>query len=1053
MQPAPQPAPGSVLAPQPARPLQQLALLLSTLLLGFVLLFGWLSWRSEKADQITAMQTVLELGEKALDRYFVQVDTGLHALALELGAQGGLADLQQAQRLLQRYHRLHPETASVNLLRLDGQVLASSVRRRPAGSLAGSPGGSADGHPPDGLPTLAQVPSFRVFLDDLPPGTRLDLGRPLAGVLSQQWVFPMRQVLRDDQGRPAAVLAVGMPVALLQDFWRDVPAFGKASIGLIRDDGYLLSRYPPPAVPDEAVLYSQPRQGALRQHLVATRYPARGYVEGPNQTSGTLHGNVFMRLQHYPVTLFVSMPATEFLVAWWQRVRVPFLLVGLLGGVGMFGYGHMLRRQQAWAAERRQAEAVLRTSEQEQRFLLDHLLAGVIVHGPDGAVLRCNAQAALLMGLSEAQMLGKMLIDPAWHFVREDGSPMPVSDYPVQQVLRSGTPVRGLVLGVMQPGRAQPVWLLGDAYPEAYPEHNAGSGAAPAIRRVVVTFVDISGRRQVEQTLADSERRYRLLFDNSLEGVLQTRPDGSVLSANPAACSIFGLDEAALRARGRSGLVDPGDPRVAVLMAQRARDGRTRGEITMLRGDGSPFEAEVSSVLYTDDAGQPLSSLLLRDVTNRRQAEAALAAKDLAEQANHAKSAFMARMSHELRTPLNAILGFSQVLVDDADAALTPLQIQRVQHIRRAGEHLLSLINDLLDLSRIESGALHLAVDTVDVAALAQHAVHAVADQAAVQGIQVSLHLPAATLPPWHGDSTRLHQVLLNLLSNAVKYNRAGGSVAVLVRQAEAEPGGGPAPQAGGGAALQISVRDSGLGMTPAQQQALFQPFNRLGREATPVEGTGIGLVITRSLVQLMGGHISVASLPGQGTEFMLRLPRATPPGGAGAAGAANVVGAAGTAAGGMPGLALPASTAAAQPGGHVLYIDDDSVNRLLMQALLNTWPGLQLSLAADGASGLALALQAVPDLLLIDMMMPVMDGLQVLAAVRSHPVLCAIPCIAVSANAMPQEIDDALAAGFDGYLTKPLLAPVLLAEIDRALRLRRQPLAAPQAPAAEMPI
>ena len=850
-----QPAPASVaVVLQPARQLQQLALLLGTLLLGFVLLFGWQSWRSEKADQILALQTVLELSEKALDHYFVQVDTGLQGLALDLGAQGGLADLPQAQRLLQRYSLLHPEIASVNLLRIDGQVLATSVSRRPGGGVSG------------GLPSLAQVPSYQVFLADLRPGTRLDLGRPLAGALSQQWVFPMRQVLRDDQGQPAAVLAVGMPVALLQDFWRDVPAFSKASIGLIRDDGYLLSRYPSPAMPDAAALYGAPRQGTLRQHLVAAGYPARGYVEGINQITGLSHGNVFLRLQHYPVTLFVSLPASAFFAAWWQRVGVPFLLVGLLGGVGMFGYGYMLRSQQAGANQRRQAEALLRASEQEQRFLLDHLLAGVIVHGPSGAVLRCNAQAALLMGLSEAQLLGHLPIDPAWRFVREDGSTMPRSDYPVHRVLRAGAPVRGLVLGVVQPDRAQPVWLLGDAYPERATEHTTGDAdVAGTIRRVVVTFVDISGRRQVEQTLAQSERRYRLLFENSLDGVLQTRPDGSILSANPAACSIFGLDEAALRARGRNGLVDPADPRVAVLLAQRVRDGRTSGEITMLRGDGSPFEAEVSSVLYTDDTGQPLSSLLLRDVTNRRQAEAALAAKDAAEQANHAKTAFMARMSHELRTPLNAILGFSQVLVDDASPPLTARQQQRVQHIQHAGDHLLSLINDLLDLSRIESGALQRAA--------------------------------------------------------------------------------------------------------------------------------------------------------GQGTDFVLH--------GLSAAPTTSVI--------------TPATTpVAALATGHVLYIDDDSVNRLLMQAFLDNWPGLQLSLAADGASGLALARQAVPDLVLIDMMMPVMDGLQVLQALRSNPLLCAIPCVAVSANAMPQEIDDALAAGFDGYLTKPLLAAALLAEIDRALRVRR---------------
>ena len=1001
------PPTGPAVAPHPARQLRQLARLLAVLMLGFVLMFGGLSWRSEKADQIVAMQTVLELGEKALDHYFVQFDAGLQHLALELGAQGGQADLPRAQRLLTRYGQLHPEVVSVSLVRIDGQVLASSVTSRL-----------------DGLPSLAREPSYSSFLAELHPDTRLALGRPLAGALSRRWVFPMRHVMRDDQGRPTAVLALGMPVDLLQDFWRDVPAFGKASIGLIGDDGYLLSRYQTGSAPKPADLYGQPRHTALREHLVANGFPARGYVESTSQLTGTAQGSVFMRLRHQPVTLFVSLPTAEFLAAWWQRVAVPFLLVGVLGGVGVLGYNHMLRRQLAWTSERRRTEAALRASELEQRFLLDHLLAGVTVHGPDGTLLRCNPRAALLLGLTQTQMLGKTSGDPAWRFLREDGSAMPVSDYPTQRVLRSGAPVRGQVLGVAQPSGATPVWLLVDAHPEA----DLAGSASHTIRRVVVSFVDISARLQVEQTLAQSERRYRLLFENSLDGVLQTRPDGGILSANPAACNLFGLDEAELRARGRAGLVDPGDPRVHVLAALRARDGRARGEITMLRGDGSRFEAEVSSVQYIDDAGQPLTSLLLRDVTSRRQAEAALAAKDLAEQANLAKSAFMARMSHELRTPLNAILGFSQVLVDDTSPALTPLQQQRGNHIRRAGDHLLSLINDLLDLSRIESGTLQLVVDAVDVASLAQHAVHEVAGQAAGQGIQVSLQLPARPLPDWHGDRTRLRQVLLNLLSNAVKYNRAGGMVAVAL--------------AADGAGVQITVRDSGMGMTQAQQQALFQPFNRLGREGTPVEGTGIGLVITRSLVELMGGRISVASRPGQGSAFQLFLPPAATPDrvDGGTPGQAEPAALAAPQVAGVPELlqALPAP-AVSRATGHVLYIDDDEVNRLLMQAFLDTWPGLQLSLASDGAGGLALARQTPPDLLLIDMMMPVMDGLQVLAALRSSPALRAIPCVAVSANAMPQEISDALAAGFDGYLTKPLQATALLAEIDRALRLPRR--------------
>jgi CheY-like chemotaxis protein len=210
-------------------------------------------------------------------------------------------------------------------------------------------------------------------------------------------------------------------------------------------------------------------------------------------------------------------------------------------------------------------------------------------------------------------------------------------------------------------------------------------------------------------------------------------------------------------------------------------------------------------------------------------------------------------------------------------------------------------------------------------------------------------------------------------------------------------------------------VRDTGLGMTTEQIEMLFEPFNRLGREGTAVEGTGIGLVITRSLVELMGGRIVVSSQPGHGTTFVVSLPLAED--------------------GGPAATAQPLGSLSHAPArGRVLYIDDDPVNRVLMQAFLGLRPGVQLSVAGDGASGLAMAEQQTPDLMLVDMMMPTMNGLQVLQAIRASATLQATPCMAVSANAMPHEIAEALAAGFDGYLTKPLSAAVLLGELDRVL-------------------
>jgi signal transduction histidine kinase len=378
-------------------------------------------------------------------------------------------------------------------------------------------------------------------------------------------------------------------------------------------------------------------------------------------------------------------------------------------------------------------------------------------------------------------------------------------------------------------------------------------------------------------------------------------------------------------------------------------------------------------------------------------------AKEAAELASAAKSQFLSRMSHELRTPLNAILGFSEVLQLDARAPLTPEQSLRVEQIRRSGGHLLLLIDDLLDVARIETGSLRLQIDDLDLLGAVGDVLAELKAPADARGVRIVVQVPAAGSCAVRGDATRMRQVLLNLVSNAIKYNRPGGSVTVTVGPLDAR--------------VRVSVADTGLGMDERQLKSLFEPFNRLGRQTSGVEGTGIGLVITKSLVELMGGELSVRSRPGEGSEFAFTLAPAT---GRGAASSPPNAGAAGV---------LRTDIA-----GRVLYIDDDEVNRLLMQAYFSLRPGVHLTLADSGRSGIAAALASSPDLILIDMVMPDMTGSQVLQEIRAHDALRATPCIAVSANAMPQEAHAALALGFEAYLTKPLPAGVLLAEIDRFL-------------------
>jgi len=956
----------------PTRFLHRLAALAGLLLVAFTVLLGVQTWRAVMADQQAQIDTALHLGERALDRDFRELEAEMAALATDLQPFVELPDAGPRQHAaLRRFHARHPELVSLTLLDLQGRMLASAA----VDDIA---------H----LALEADDPGYAAFVRSITPATEMAFGHALIGHTTGQWLIPLRGVVRDADARPRQVLAAGLPVELLEAYWRGAPLMERASVGLLNDDLYLLSRFPLATGNAPQAVFGQPHVGALSESLKASGFPVAGYTEGESPVDHAAHGVMFRRLEHFPMTLFVSMPLAEFRAAWWRQSRVPAgsLLLVLFGTFA--GYRYTLRRQEDWADERRRAD-------DEQRFVLDHMLAGAVLHGADGAVLACNAEACRLLGLTRDQMLGKALVDPAWHFVNEDGTPMAVEHYPVRRVIDTGRAATDLVVGVVRPGESAPIWLIGNAFPEF--------DGASRLARMVVTFVDISSRKRAEDTLEQSERAYRLLFENSLDGVLRGLPDGTITGANPAACALLRMTEAEICAAGRTGLILDSDPRIATLLDARRRDGRAQGEVTMRRGDGTQFEAAIFSTVFAGPGNQMLSSVVVRDLTDQRATEAALLAKTRADEANRAKSEFVARMSHELRTPLNAILGFAELLHRDATHPLAPAQREHLLHLRSAGDHLLRLINDLLDLSRIEAGALKVHIEEVDLHETVRQAMREVAPMAEADAVSLHVVAPPAPFGPVQADQTRVRQVVLNLLSNAIKYNRTGGDVTIRIEPHDDR--------------VQLRVQDTGLGLSPEQLASLYQPFNRLGRENSGVEGTGIGLVITRSLVEMMGGTLAVASQAGLGSEFVVDFLRVAP----------------------VPAGNDEALTSTG-PGrgalrGRVLYIDDDDVNRLLMKAFLDMHSGLTLKLAADGPQGLAIAEQFRPDVVLIDLMMPGMSGMDVLAVLRGRDRREPRPrLVAVSANAMPEEIAGALAAGFDAYLTKPLSATTLLDELARSL-------------------
>lgn len=380
-------------------------------------------------------------------------------------------------------------------------------------------------------------------------------------------------------------------------------------------------------------------------------------------------------------------------------------------------------------------------------------------------------------------------------------------------------------------------------------------------------------------------------------------------------------------------------------------------------------------------------------------------AKCVAEKANLAKSEFLSGMSHELRSPLNAILGFAQLL-ESGTPPPTPLQKTGIEQILQAGWYLLELINEILDLAMIESGKLSLSMEPMSLSEVLLDCQAMIEPQAQKSGIR--MHFPQCDCCYFvNADRTRVKQVLINLLSNAIKYNRVGGTVEVTCTAHQAQR-------------MRISVRDTGEGLSAAKIAQLFQPFNRLGQETKDAEGTGIGLAMSKRLVEAMGGEISMESTVGVGSVFWVDLNLACEP--------QLPVGA------GQPIARLLAEVQPDVALHTLLYVEDNRANLELVKQIIARRPNLRLLSAHDGARGIALACTHLPDVILMDINLPGINGIQALNILRADPATAHIPVLALSANAMPRDIEKGLAAGFFHYLTKPIKVNEFLAALDLAL-------------------
>ena len=664
---------------------------------------------------------------------------------------------------------------------------------------------------------------------------------------------------------------------------------------------------------------------------------------------------------------------------------------------------HLLDVQEETNRQLKQANVTLQVSEEKLSVTLNSIGDAVIATDAEARVTLLNPLAEKLTGWTQEQAAGRP-VDEIFHIINKE-TRLP-STIPVMETLAQGT-IKGLANHTVLIARSGSECDVADSCAPIRDRDAQVIGA-------VLVFRDVTGEYAAQQALRDQQFYTRSLIESNIDAIMTTDPSGIITDVNKQMEALTGCSrEELIGAPFKNYFTDPALASASIKKV--LSEGKvTNYELTARAKDGKETVVSYNATNFYDRDGVLQGVFAAaRDVTERKRWDQVLQentlelekAKAVAEKANLAKSDFLSSMSHELRSPLNAILGFAQ-LMETGSPLPTPTQKGSIDQILHAGWYLLELINEILDLAVIESGRLSLSLEPVllpDVMLECQAMIEPLAEK---RGIKMTF--PRFENPCYiKADRTRLKQVLVNLLSNAIKYNQPGGSVRVDC--ALTAPG-----------RVRISVHDTGAGLSPDKLEQLFQPFNRLGQEAGGEEGTGIGLVVSKRLVELMRGMIGVQSIVGSGSVFWIELISEVDPHAFAIKDASATVVESSIPAGSRPRL--------------LLYVEDNPANLKLIEQLIARRPDMRLLTAQNGKDGITLARGYFPDVILMDINLPGINGIETMKILRLDPSTAHIPIVALSANAMPSDIEKGLEAGFFRYLTKPIKVNEFLETLNEVI-------------------